>query len=82
MPGGHPGRAGHGRQHSNRGARPPRSPGRVALGVLKWASVGGLAAFAIAAATVALMFWTYGRDPQLPNIRSAGDYEPVQVTRI
>lgn len=55
---------------------------RLGLVVLKWGTIAGLAGGAVAAAIVASIFWVYGRDPNLPQIRSLGDYEPNQVTRI
>ncbi len=64
------------------GARPPRSTKQKVLTVLKWGSIGGLALTAIGAATVALLFWTWGSDPNLPNIQKLSDYRPPQVSRV
>jgi penicillin-binding protein 1A len=61
----------------------PRSTGkRIALALFKWGAILGLVGGAVAATAVALIFWSYGRDPNLPNIRSLADYEPKQVSRI
>lgn len=50
--------------------------------IAKWGAISGLAAAAVGAATVALLFWIYGSDPQLPRISSLGDYEPLQVSLV
>ena len=74
-----------GRNHGGRRGKRPTphgAPKRLAFGILKWGAVGGIAGAAVAAATLALIFWVYGRDPRLPNIRSAADYQPLQVTRV
>src|SRR5688572_3726983 len=60
----------------------PRTKLRVALAILKWTAIGLLALFALGAATLALLFWLYGRDPNLPRIDSLSDYRPKQVTRV
>lgn len=57
-------------------------PRRRWLRVVKWMSIAVLASLALAAATIAFVFWLYGRDPNLPNIESLGDYKPKQVTQI
>lgn len=74
--------SGRRRRSNGRPPTPHPTPKRLALATLKWLAVGGIACAAVAAATLALIFWVYGRDPQLPNIRTAGDYQPKQVTRI
>jgi penicillin-binding protein 1A len=58
---------------------PPRQRPRW-LSIVKWIVIGGLAAAALVAATVAFTFWMYGRDPKLPNITKLADYKPSQVT--
>ena len=62
------------------------SPGarrkRTALRILKWSAIIGVVGAAIGTSALALMFWIYGSDPNLPAIRSLNDYEPKQVTRI
>jgi len=60
----------------------PRTRKQRALVILKWVGISLLAATALCAAVVALLFWHYGRDPSLPSITSLADYEPKQVTRI
>ncbi len=60
----------------------PRTRRQRTLLILKWVGIAFLAASALCAAVVALLFWHYGRDPSLPSITSLGDYHPKQVTRI
>ena len=67
-----------GRKQPAREALPPRR--RTWLVVLKWAGLLGLTAFALGSAAVALVFWTYGRDPNLPNIAKLEDYHPKVMT--
>ena len=64
------------------GARPPRTTRQKVLAALKWSAIGGLALAAIGAATVALLFWIWGSDPNLPNIQKLSDYRPPQVSRV
>jgi penicillin-binding protein 1A len=73
--------AGGGRKKS-KPERPPRTRKEVALAVLKWGAIASVAMVALAAAAIATIFWYYGRDPSLPNIKSLSDYEPKQVVRI
>ena len=42
-----------------------RSRKRLALTILKWSAVGGLAMAALGAVLIAGMFWHYGSDPDL-----------------
>lgn len=63
------------------------SPGarrkRTAVKVLKWGAILGVVGAAVGTSALALMFWIYGSDPNLPTIRSLKqDYQPLQVTRI
>ena len=58
------------------------SPRARILRVVKWGALLLLVGAALAAASVAGVFWMYGRDDQLPHIRSLGDYKPKQVTVI
>jgi penicillin-binding protein 1A len=53
-----------------------------ALRYLKWAALLGLVGAALASVTLAAVFWLYGRDDKLPDLRSLGDYKPKQVTVI
>jgi len=64
------------------GSKPPRTNKQLVLAALKWTAIGGLALFAIGAATVALLFWVWGSDPNLPNIEKLSDYRPSQVSRV
>ncbi|HTL32224.1 MAG TPA: PBP1A family penicillin-binding protein [Kofleriaceae bacterium] len=50
--------------------------------MLIWLVAIFLGLMAIGAATVALTFWMYGRDPNLPHIEKLADYHPKQVTTI
>ncbi len=63
-------------------AKQPRTWGSVALAIVKWGLIAGVAMAAIGAASIAMMFWMYGSDPELPSIRDVGDYDPIQVTRV
>jgi penicillin-binding protein 1A len=67
------------RMHS---AVTPRSRGQKIRRILLWCGVGGLALAALGAATIAITFWVFGRDPNLPDIRSLEDYHPKQVSRV
>ncbi len=58
----------------------PRRPLWVSL--VKWGVISAVAAAALGCATIALVFWMYGRDPKLPNINRLEDYHPKQVTTI
>jgi penicillin-binding protein 1A len=49
---------------------------------VKWLGIAALAGVALMAATIAFVFWMYGRDPNLPNIQKLSDYRPKQVTTI
>lgn len=60
----------------------PRTGKQRALLALKWGAISAIVLAALAAASLATVFWYYGRDPNLPNIRSLGDYHPLQVTRV
>jgi penicillin-binding protein 1A len=52
------------------------------LTVVKWLVILGVAGAALVAATVAFVFWMYGRDPSLPDYQRLSDYHPRQVTQI
>jgi penicillin-binding protein 1A len=73
---------------SSRGRRPtpplerelPSRRGWVRF--LKWGGLAVLVGAALAAIIVATVFWLYGRDDKLPDIRSLDDYKPSQVTVI
>ena len=57
-------------------------PGRPWLTVIKWLAIIGVAGCALAAATVAFVFWMYGRDPKLPDYARLSDYRPKQTVAI
>ncbi|HUS33590.1 MAG TPA: PBP1A family penicillin-binding protein [Kofleriaceae bacterium] len=67
---------------SNGAGKPPRPPRPIWISIIKWLAIAGLVGVAIVAATVALTFWMYGRDPNLPRIEKLADYHPKQVTTI
>jgi penicillin-binding protein 1A len=58
---------------------PPR---RGWVHFLKWGALAALVVAAFGAIVIATVFWLYGRDDKLPDIRSMGDYKPSQVTVI
>lgn len=53
---------------------------RLAIKIALWGGLGLLVSTALVMATVATVFWYYGRDKNLPSINSVGDYHPKQVT--
>jgi penicillin-binding protein 1A len=55
---------------------------RIALGVLKWGAIAGLALVAAGSVTMAVLFWRYGADPDLPRIYTLRDYQPKQLSRV
>jgi penicillin-binding protein 1A len=68
---------------STGGFRPEaQRPGRPWLTVIKWLAIIGVAGCALAAATVAFVFWMYGRDPRLPDYARLSDYRPKQTIAI
>ncbi len=69
------------RPEASRGAGRSRRA-RIALAVLKWGLIVGLALGALGAASLAGMFWVFGADPNLPKISKLNEYHPKQVTRI
>ena len=58
-----------------------RTPKQKVFGVVRWCVLAGLVVTALGALTVALLFWSYGRDPRL-RFKSIGDYSPKQVSRV
>lgn len=69
------------RKHGLRPAGRSRGPLRWAP-ILKWSAIVGLGGTALAAVTIAVIFWIYGHDPKLPNIAKLSDYQPRQVTTV
>jgi penicillin-binding protein 1A len=69
-----------------RTAQPP--PGgwwrRNWLRVIKWTALSGLVCIALGAATIAIVFWMYGRDPSLPTVENLREYldHPKQITKV
>ncbi|WP_428267605.1 penicillin-binding protein 1A [Haliangium sp.] len=55
---------------------------RPILRAIKWVLLAGLVAAALGAVCAAAVLWHFGSDPDLPRIRTVGDYQPKQVTRI
>jgi penicillin-binding protein 1A len=55
---------------------------KLILKILLWSGVGLVALLAVFSAVIAIMFWYYGRDPNLPSVDALEHYEPKQVTRI
>lgn len=60
----------------------PVSPRARWLRIAKWTAIAAAAGVVVMFATIAFVFWLYGRDPNLPNIQKLGDYHPKQVTTI
>jgi len=52
------------------------------MATLKWGALTGLAMMALGATSVALLFWIYGSDPNLPRIGSLNDYDPLEVSQV
>ncbi|HEY4176569.1 MAG TPA: PBP1A family penicillin-binding protein [Kofleriaceae bacterium] len=55
------------------------------VSLIKWGFIAGISMAALAVATVAFVFWMYGRDPNLPDYKKLADfaaYHPKQVTQI
>src|SRR5262249_51930565 len=52
------------------------------LSILIWGGITTASLFVLGISTVVLVFWMYGRDPNLPNIEKLSDYHPKQVTTI
>jgi penicillin-binding protein 1A len=76
-------------------AKPPAKPAKPVskqvepprkrwLRILKWAGIVALAGTALMAVTIALVFWMYGRDPNLPTVDKLRDIldHPKQVTKV
>jgi len=67
------------RRDPQREALPPK---RRWWRVAKWGGALAFVGAVVAATTVALVLWMYGRDPNLPAIDKLSDYHPKQVTQI
>lgn len=62
--------------------RAPKPPRRRWVTVVKWLAILSFSGLLLLVATVAFVFWMYGRDPNLPDYTKLGDYHPKQVTQI
>lgn len=63
-------------------AKPVKPPRKRWITVVKWLAIVGFSGLLLLVATVAFVFWMYGRDPNLPDYTKLGDYHPKQVTQI
>ena len=70
------------RSGAGKATKPPRPPRKRWITVLKWLAIVGFSGLLLLVATVAFVFWMYGRDPNLPDYTKLGDYHPKQVTQI
>lgn len=57
-------------------------PRRRWVRVVKWLAILTFSGLLLLVATVAFVFWMYGRDPNLPDYKKLADYRPRQVTTI
>lgn len=62
--------------------KPEMSKRRRWLKILKWVAIVGFGGFLLMIATVAFVFWMYGRDPSLPDYQKLSDYQPKLVTLV
>ena len=60
----------------------PKRSGGGGLRIVRLLLLLGLVAAALGAASIAAVFWVYGRDKNLPDIQKLSDYKPKQVTAI
>jgi len=70
------------RKRKGSAPREPRTKGQIALAILKWCAISGLAMVAAGLTLLAILFWMYGRDPNLPSVNQLQNYEPKQVIKI
>ena len=64
------------------GSGPEKPPRKRWVTIVKWLAIVGFAGLLLMVATIAFVFWMYGRDPNLPDYTKLGDYHPKQVTQI
>lgn len=62
--------------------QPKRGSGGGGLRIIRLLLLLGLVGLALGAASIAAVFWVYGRDKNLPDIQKLSDYKPKQVTAI
>ncbi len=74
--------AARGKGPSGPGKKAPRPKRKLWVRLLKWGLIASLAGALLLVATVAFVFWMYGRDPKLPDYKTLADYRPKQVTTI
>ncbi len=67
---------------ASRSAKAPKRPRALWKTILKWAVIVGFGGALLTVATVAFVFWMYGRDPSLPDYKKLSDYRPKQVITI
>lgn len=67
---------------TSRSGPPPRRRRPLWVRLVKWGAILSVTGLALAVATVAVVFWMFGRDPSLPDYKRLSDYQPKQVTTI
>lgn len=67
---------------SKPGIKQPKKKRPLWFRILKWTTIVGFTGLSIAIATVAFVFWMYGRDKNLPDPSSLADIKYRQVTAI
>ncbi len=67
-------------------AKPAKPRRKLWVRIVKWGALLGVLGLAIGIATIAIVFWMYGRDPKLPDgdqiLKQLSAYHPKQVTTI
>ena len=73
-----------GKPTSKKGLQKPEPSRRrpIWLSLLKWGAILGMIGAALGTATIAFVFWMYGRDPSLPKIDKLESYQFKQTTKI
>ncbi|HEY0251832.1 MAG TPA: transglycosylase domain-containing protein, partial [Kofleriaceae bacterium] len=61
---------------------PPPRRRPLWVSILKWGAIASVAGAVLVVATIALVLWMYGRDPNLPKISKLEDYHFKQSTKI
>ena len=65
-----------------RSVHPDKRPRALWWVLVKWAAVLGFIGALVLAATVAFVFWMYGRDPSLPSEKTLAGYSMKQVITV